>query len=85
MAWAALLTPLLRHDAGPYLNYVKRVSLKWPNLKPLADFMEVGTDPLRWRNFCGDDPRNAYTYPDDVDKRSELKPHGVTIGFPEAD
>jgi len=47
--------------------------------------MEVGTDPLRWRNFFGDDARNAYTYPDDVDKRSELKPHGVTIGFPEAD
>ncbi|KAI0862607.1 hypothetical protein F4860DRAFT_512576 [Xylaria cubensis] len=52
-------------DASPYLRYLKSISSEWPQLRLLADFMEVGTDPLRWRNFYGDDKNNAYTYPDD--------------------
>ncbi|KAF4630012.1 hypothetical protein G7Y89_g8127 [Cudoniella acicularis] len=35
----------------PYLNHVKSLSVTWPHLRLLADFMEVGTSPLRWRNL----------------------------------
>ncbi|KAI0191470.1 hypothetical protein EV127DRAFT_387712 [Xylaria flabelliformis] len=56
-------------DAGPYLRYLKSISSEWPQLRLLADFMEVGTDPLRWRNFYGDDKDNTYTYPDDPNDR----------------
>ncbi|KAK7413090.1 hypothetical protein QQX98_008038 [Neonectria punicea] len=57
--------------AGPYLQYLKTVSSQWPQLRLLADFMEVGTDPLRWRNFYGDDKKNGYTYPDDPPEARE--------------
>ncbi|KAI0539507.1 hypothetical protein GGR58DRAFT_464564 [Xylaria digitata] len=56
-------------DAGPYLRYLQTVSSKWPQLRLLTDFMEVGTDPLRWRNFYGNDGKNTYTYPDDAEAR----------------
>ncbi|KAI1742181.1 hypothetical protein F4680DRAFT_413138 [Xylaria scruposa] len=56
-------------DAGPYLRYLKSISSEWPQLRLLADFMEVGTDPLRWRNFYGDDKNNTYTYPDNPNDR----------------
>ncbi|KAK4450284.1 hypothetical protein QBC34DRAFT_403192 [Podospora aff. communis PSN243] len=55
----------------PYLKYVRDLSLEWPHLRGLADFMEVGTDPLRWRDFFSKDKDNKYTYPDDKAKRDE--------------
>ncbi|KAI0970408.1 hypothetical protein F4678DRAFT_473259 [Xylaria arbuscula] len=58
-------------DAGLYLRYLQINSPEWPQLRFLADFMEVGTDPLRWRNFHGDDKNNVYTYPDDRQHREE--------------
>ena len=61
-----------REDVGPYLRYLKVISSEWPQLRLLADFMEVGTDPLRWQNFYGDDKKNVYTYPDDFKARGEL-------------
>ena len=53
----------------PYLQFVRDVSSEWPHLRLLADFMEVGTDPLRWKDFYGADKNNVYTYPDDDTKR----------------
>ncbi|KAH8666907.1 hypothetical protein BX600DRAFT_511795 [Xylariales sp. PMI_506] len=35
-------------ESKPYLRYVKLLSKAWPHLRLLADFMEVGTTPLRW-------------------------------------
>ncbi|KAI1199922.1 hypothetical protein F5X97DRAFT_295140 [Nemania serpens] len=57
----------------PYLQYVQAVSAEWPHLRPLADFMEVGTDPSRWRNFHGNDRNNAYTYPDTREDRESAR------------
>lgn len=54
---------------GPYLQFVRHVSSEWPHLRLLADFMEVGTDPLRWKDFYGVDKNNTYTYPEDADGR----------------
>jgi hypothetical protein len=33
------------------LRYLKRLSEGWPHITWLADFMEVGTSPLKWRNL----------------------------------
>jgi hypothetical protein len=55
----------------PYLKFVRDLSLEWPHLRGLADFMEVGTDPMRWRDFFGKDKDNKYTYPDNKDQREE--------------
>lgn len=62
----------------PYLSYVKDISVEWPQLKLLADFMEVGTDPLRWKDFHDADKAHHYTYPDDVDGRGEYKSQAKT-------
>ena len=68
-----IFTNVVHRDlAAPYLQYVKAISAEWPHLKLLADFMEVGTDPTRWRNFHGNDQKNAYTYPDDREDRGEF-------------
>lgn len=34
--------------SGPYLTHVKRLVRQWPHLELLADFMDVGTTPVRW-------------------------------------
>jgi hypothetical protein len=44
------LTLSTRKDT-PYLNHVKALSIAWPPLRYLADFMEVGTTPLRWKSL----------------------------------
>ncbi|KAI1110941.1 hypothetical protein F5Y14DRAFT_336572 [Nemania sp. NC0429] len=62
---------------GPYLQYVRAMSAEWPHLRPLADFMEVGTDPSRWRNFHGNDRKNAYTYPDNPEERQRAQSERV--------
>ncbi|KAF4338670.1 hypothetical protein FBEOM_7438 [Fusarium beomiforme] len=41
--------------SAPYLNYVKSLSKRWPQLELLADFMEVGTVPTRWCIFPGEE------------------------------
>ncbi|KAF2965281.1 hypothetical protein GQX73_g8289 [Xylaria multiplex] len=64
-------------DAGPYLRYLQTISSKWPHLRLLTDFMEVGTDPLRWRNFYGNDVKNTYTYPDDAEARKDPQSNRV--------
>ncbi|RWA11589.1 hypothetical protein EKO27_g3490 [Xylaria grammica] len=64
-------------NAGPYLRYIQTISSEWPQLRLLADFMEVGTDPLRWRNFYGDDEKNRYTYPDDPEERQKAQSNRV--------
>ncbi|TRX94479.1 hypothetical protein FHL15_004634 [Xylaria flabelliformis] len=56
---------------------LKSISSEWSHLRLLADFMEVGTNPLRWRNFYGDDKNNTYTYPDDPNYRSYLSDGSV--------
>lgn len=35
----------------PYLRHVKSLSANWPVLGLLADFMEVGTSPMRWETL----------------------------------
>ncbi|RGP63759.1 magnesium transport [Fusarium sporotrichioides] len=34
---------------APYLAHIKSLSVAWPHLRYLADFMEVGTSPVRWK------------------------------------
>ncbi|KAJ3563148.1 hypothetical protein NPX13_g8301 [Xylaria arbuscula] len=62
---------ITEEESGPYLKYLRIISSEWPQLRLLADFMEVGTDPLRWKNFHGDDKINAYTYPEDHEGRGK--------------
>ncbi|KAF4463682.1 hypothetical protein FALBO_9496 [Fusarium albosuccineum] len=55
----------------PYLAYVKRLATTWPELQLLADFMEIGTVPMRWCIFPGEQEpprgvRRRYTYLDDT-------------------
>lgn len=33
----------------PYLKYVKKLSKGWPHIEWLADYMEVGTSPIKWK------------------------------------
>ncbi|KAI0102581.1 hypothetical protein GGR51DRAFT_550436 [Nemania sp. FL0031] len=66
-----------KHWRTPYLRYLQIVSSGWPQLRPLVDFMEVGTDPSRWRNFFGNDKKNAYTYPDSEKDRKIQQSHRV--------
>ncbi|EKD20377.1 hypothetical protein MBM_01059 [Drepanopeziza brunnea f. sp. 'multigermtubi' MB_m1] len=40
----------------PYLTHVKALSNTWPHLRLLADFMEVGTTPLRWKELTTTPP-----------------------------
>ncbi|KAF2429254.1 hypothetical protein EJ08DRAFT_698396 [Tothia fuscella] len=41
----------------PYLLHIKSLARAWPHLQYLADFMEVGTTPLRWKFLHpSDDP-----------------------------
>ncbi|KAI1496600.1 hypothetical protein F5X99DRAFT_399979 [Biscogniauxia marginata] len=43
----------------PYLRDVKELSGKWPHLRLLSDFMEVGTSPLRWnQDTSNEEPRS---------------------------
>lgn len=60
------------------MAYVKELSYDWPELRLLADFMEVGTDPIRWRNYHENDGKNQYTYPDDGSKRGKSRSPRVT-------
>lgn len=61
----------ISENPDPYLQFLTTISSEWPQIRLLADFMEVGTDPLRWRNFHDDDKHNIYTYPDNPNDRSE--------------
>ncbi|KAK0651082.1 hypothetical protein B0T16DRAFT_489168 [Cercophora newfieldiana] len=54
----------------PYLQFVRDISSEWPHLRGLADFMEVGTEPVRWRDFFCADGDNKYTYSNDETKRA---------------
>jgi hypothetical protein len=69
-----LLTSSFTSDSHnyPYLDYIKTIAPGWRPLQYLADFMEVGTDPLRWRDFNNSDKNHRYTYPDDPIGRGEL-------------
>ncbi|KAK3350332.1 hypothetical protein B0T25DRAFT_583076 [Lasiosphaeria hispida] len=62
-------------NPGPYLRFLGEVSSEWPHLRNLADFMEVGTDPLRWKNFHGADAdaEHVYTYPDNEKEREPVQ------------
>ncbi|KAG4442679.1 hypothetical protein IFR05_001864 [Cadophora sp. M221] len=40
----------------PYLEHVKLLSGTWPHLRLLADFMEVSTTPLRWKDLSTTHP-----------------------------
>jgi len=35
----------------PYLQHVKDLCEGWPHIAWLADFMEIGTSPLKWKNL----------------------------------
>ncbi|KAH8679633.1 hypothetical protein BGZ60DRAFT_427955 [Tricladium varicosporioides] len=39
----------------PYLSYLKSISEGWPHITWLADFMEVGTSPLKWKFLVKED------------------------------
>lgn len=53
------------HNRGPYLTRIKQLVDRWPHLQLLADFMDVGTSPLRWN------PSIPGGYPIDEKTRSE--------------
>ncbi|CAJ2506353.1 Uu.00g004830.m01.CDS01 [Anthostomella pinea] len=44
-------------DPQPYLKYVREASADWPHLRLLADFMEVGTVPQRWKDIRPEEPK----------------------------
>ncbi|KAF5595108.1 hypothetical protein FPCIR_4733 [Fusarium pseudocircinatum] len=69
-------------EGGPYLNYVKSLSKRWPQLELLHDFMEVGTVPTRWCIFPGEEKekneQRRYTYdtainPNDLRRPEDLR------------
>ncbi|KAL2075332.1 hypothetical protein VTL71DRAFT_275 [Oculimacula yallundae] len=56
----------------PYLIHVKALSNTWPHLRLLADFMEVGTTPLRWKDLSTAHPTEGLDLdPDEKKKRIE--------------
>lgn len=64
---------------GKYLEYLKLLSSKWPHLQLLADFMEVGTTPVRWNSSV------PGGYPIDNNQRRECshvsyRPHSIYQG-----
>ncbi|VUC32568.1 unnamed protein product [Clonostachys rosea] len=62
----------------PYLDHIKTIAPAWRPLRYLADFMEVGTDPLRWKDFNNSDKNHRYTYPDDLAGREEKRSERVS-------
>ncbi|KAH3986431.1 hypothetical protein HBI44_076540 [Parastagonospora nodorum] len=38
-------------EPGPYLTHIKSLTPTWKTLRYLADWMEVGTTPLRWQEL----------------------------------
>ncbi|KAF5625587.1 hypothetical protein F52700_8952 [Fusarium sp. NRRL 52700] len=69
-------------NRGPYFNYVKSLSKRWPQLELLHDFMEVGTVPTRWCIFPGEEKekkeQRRYTYDVDIGKRREQQEKRAT-------
>ncbi|CZT40936.1 uncharacterized protein RSE6_00610 [Rhynchosporium secalis] len=56
--------------AYPYLTHVKLLSNTWPHLRLLADFMEVTTTPLRWKDLSTVHPtKGADLDPEKKEKR----------------
>ncbi|KAJ0109737.1 hypothetical protein J7T55_004286 [Diaporthe amygdali] len=53
--------------AGPYLIHVRSLANQWPHLELLADFMDVGTHPIRWNS------KAPGGYPDDPAERDECR------------
>ncbi|PBP25360.1 hypothetical protein BUE80_DR003778 [Diplocarpon rosae] len=43
----------------PYLTHVKLLSNTWPHLRLLADFMEVSTHPVRWKDLTTSPPEGG--------------------------
>ncbi|KAF5690911.1 hypothetical protein FCIRC_642 [Fusarium circinatum] len=69
-------------ERGPYLNYVKSLSKRWPQLELLHDFMEVGTLPTRWCIFPGEEKeknkQRRYTYHADIKERRKQQEERAT-------
>ncbi|KAF2760029.1 hypothetical protein EJ05DRAFT_319687 [Pseudovirgaria hyperparasitica] len=42
------ITTNSHEDDHHYIKQVKKLSTRWPHLRLLADFMEIGTTPLQW-------------------------------------
>ncbi|KAH9216456.1 hypothetical protein DL95DRAFT_460309 [Leptodontidium sp. 2 PMI_412] len=56
----------------PYLEHVKLLSGTWPHLRLLADFMEVSTTPLRWKDLSTMHPTTGANLDAEVrNKRTE--------------
>ena len=53
-SWSMLIKTSKRR---PYLDHVKSLSVKWPHLRVLADFMEIGTSPTKWADLQKQDNR----------------------------
>jgi hypothetical protein len=53
-----LIVLFVYSDPDSYLTHVKNLSTKWPHLQLLADFMEIGTTPLRWPGMRDKIPKN---------------------------
>ncbi|KAI3392038.1 hypothetical protein diail_6312, partial [Diaporthe ilicicola] len=53
--------------AGPYLTHVKLIAKQWPHLQLLADFMDVGTHPIRWNS------KAPGGYPSNRDERERCR------------
>jgi hypothetical protein len=53
----------LEADRGskPYLQHVKYLANAWPHLRILADFMDVGTSPMRWGKHFRQTKQNTRT------------------------
>ncbi|KAK0129890.1 hypothetical protein ONS96_000436 [Cadophora gregata f. sp. sojae] len=56
----------------PYLTHVKALSNTWPHLRLLADFMEVSTTPLRWKDLSTTHPTPGVNIEPEV-RRERIK------------
>ncbi|KAH7342986.1 hypothetical protein BKA65DRAFT_431202 [Rhexocercosporidium sp. MPI-PUGE-AT-0058] len=67
--WDILSNP--EQTKYPYLEHVKLLSGTWPHLRLLADFMEVSTTPLRWKDLSTSHPTpGADLDPEEKKKRT---------------
>lgn len=85
---ASLLIQCSKSQSLPYLAHIKSLSTTWRTLRHLADWMQVGTTPLRWNDLK--------RHPEEREKRAnkthitfleylpETKPAMTKIDSPEA-
>jgi hypothetical protein len=68
----------------PYLAHVKSLSTSWRTLRHLADWMQVGTTPLRWNELSPEDRKQRFnkTNIKFIEYRPAENPQPISIETP---